>query len=63
MMHVYICMYDCVCEFRCIKSEAYLGCQSLLSAFLETRSLCCPLLRTPGLLAHKLLRPALSQLA
>lgn len=52
-------MYDCVCEFRCIKSEAYLGYQSLLSASLETRSFCCPLLNTPGLLAHKLLRPAL----
>lgn len=25
MMHVYICIYDCACEFRRIKSEAYLG--------------------------------------
>lgn len=40
IMNVYICMYDCVCEFRCIKSEAYLGYQSLLSASLETRSFC-----------------------
>lgn len=24
-MNVYLCMYDCVCEFRRIKSEVYLG--------------------------------------